>query len=398
MLVPTMSTFRSFQYLLHPTVRQARALEHLLAVQCEAYNAALEERREAWKRGIRIHRFDQFAQLKDLHEPRPDFMQYGVTVARGTLTRLDRAFCAFYRRVAAGQKPGFPRFKSRSRFDSASWEDASGWRLKEGDRRLYLQGVGHVKLKFHRPLRGIPKTLHVRRQGRRWTASIQCALVPSSPLPSTGREAGFDLGVAHLATSSEGEVFENPGHLARGLDGLVAAQQALARKQRGSARRTRARERVARQHRRIANRRRDAAHQLSRTLVNAYDVLVFEHLKIANMTRSARGTLEHPGSRVAQKAGLNREILAASWGGLIGMVAYKAEEAGREPILVNPRDTSRRCSACGHTEAANRRSQAEFCCLACGFRDNADRNAARNILRLGSSLRREKREAETSAA
>src|SRR5207302_3800495 len=161
MLVPTMSTFRSFQYVLHPTARQARSLEHLLAVQCEAYNAALEERKEAWKRGIHIHRFDQFAQLKDLHEPRPDFMQYGVTVARGTLTRLDRAFCAFYRRVAAGQKPGFPRFKSRSRFDCASWEDASGWRLKEGDRRLYLQGVGHVKIKLHRPLRGIPKTLHV---------------------------------------------------------------------------------------------------------------------------------------------------------------------------------------------------------------------------------------------
>jgi putative transposase len=127
-------------------------------------------------------------------------------------------------------------------------------------------------------------------------------------------------------------------------------------------------------------------------------VLVSEELKIANMTRSAtrnpRGTLEHPGSRVAQKASLNREILAASWGGLIGRVAYRASQL----ILVNPRDTSRRCSACGHTEAANRRSQAEFCCLACRFGDHADRNAARNILWLGSSLRRQKREGKTSAA
>src|SRR5882757_1979050 len=111
-LVRTMASFRSFQYPLQPTARQARALEHLLGVQCEAYNAALEERREAWKRGTRITRYDQFAQLKDLHEVRPDFLQYGVTVARGTLIRLDRAFSAFFRRVAAGQKPGFPRFRA----------------------------------------------------------------------------------------------------------------------------------------------------------------------------------------------------------------------------------------------------------------------------------------------
>jgi putative transposase len=207
------SAFRSFQYLLQPTARQARALEHLLAVQCEAYNSALEERREAWKRGIRITRFDQFAQLKDLHEARPDFLQYGVTVARGTLTRLDRAFSAFFRRVAAGQKPGFPRFRARRRFDSVSYEDVTGWKLKEPDRRLYLQGIGHVKIKLHRGLRGVPKTLHIRRDGRRWWATVQCADVPAQPLAPTNRQAGFDLGIANLAVSSDGEFFENPRHL-----------------------------------------------------------------------------------------------------------------------------------------------------------------------------------------
>jgi putative transposase len=209
-----MAEFRSFQYLLQPTARQARALEHLLGVQCEAYNAAVEERREAWKRGTRITRYDQFAQLKDLHEIRPDFLQYGVTVARGTLTRLDRAFSAFFRRVAAGQKPGFPRFRASSRFDCVSYEDVSGWKLKEPDHRLYLQGIGHVKIKLHRPLRGVPKTLHVRRQGRRWSATIQCAGVPARALPPTDTQAGFDLGVANLAASSDGEFFENPRHLA----------------------------------------------------------------------------------------------------------------------------------------------------------------------------------------
>jgi putative transposase len=132
--------------------------------------------------------------------------------------------------------------------------------------------------------------------------------------------------------------------------------------------------------------------------VNGYDLLVFEDLAVANMVRSARGTVEVPGSMVAQKAGLNREILAASWGALIRMVAYKAEVAGRELILVNPRHTSQRCSSCGHTEAANRPSQATFACRACGLELHADCNAARNVLWLGSSLRREKREAETGAA
>jgi putative transposase len=390
--------FRSFQYILHPTARQGRALEHLLAVQCEAYNAALEERQEAFRRGIRVHKFDQFAQLKDLHEARPDFMQYGVCVARGTLTRLDRAFCAFYRRVAAGQRPGFPRFKARSRFDCASYEDISGWKLKEMDRRLYLQGIGHVRIGLHRPLRGIPKTLHVRRQGSRWTATVQCADVPARPLPPTGREAGFDLGVVNLATSSEGEVFANPRDLAKGKAALVAAQQVLSRKKRGSQRRRRAREAVARQHGKIANRRRDALHQLSRRLVNAFDLLAFEDLAVANMVRSAKGTVEAPGSMVAQKKGLNREILACSWGALIRMVAYKAEEAGRELILVNPKHTSQRCSSCGHTEAANRPSQAIFACRACGLELHADCNAARNVLWLGWSQRREKREAETGVA
>jgi putative transposase len=156
--------------------------------------------------------------------------------------------------------------------------------------------------------------------------------------------------------------------------------------------------RVAAQHRRIANRRRDGLHQLSRSLVDTYGLLVFEDLKIANMVRSAKGSLEEPGSYVAQKAGLNREILAASWGALISMVAYKAEDAGRELIVVNPRGTSQRCSSCGHAKAANRPSQAVFGCQACAFEDHADVNAARNILWLGLSLRRQKREAETSAA
>lgn len=139
-------------------------------------------------------------------------------------------------------------------------------------------------------------------------------------------------------------------------------------------------------------------HKLSRRLVNGYDVLVFEDLKVTILTRSARGTVEEPGSHVAQKAGLNRAILSAGWGILLRMVAHKSEEAGRDLIWVDPRHTSWACSDCGHREAGNRPSQATFRCLACGYRDHADVNAAKNILRLGLSRRLHRREAETSAA
>lgn len=390
--------YRTFRYKLHPTARQARSLTDLLAAQCEVYNAALEERREAWKKNVPIKRFDQFSQVRDLHEIRPDLMRFGVTVARGTLTRLDRAFSSFFRRTRAGDKPGYPGFRSQSRFDTVSYEDGCGWRLKEPDRRLYLQGVGHVKVNLHRELEGTPKTCHVRREGRKWWVLVQCEVPTDKPLEKTGRQAGFDLGVSRLVTCSDGSFYENPRHLRRSKEKLARAQRELSRKTKGSGRRRRAVEKVASCHRKIRNQRRNDLHKLSRDLVDSYDVLVFEDLLIENMTRSAKGTIEAPGSKVAQKAALNREILSASWGLLLNMLAYKAEGAGRELILVAPRGTSQNCSVCGHEQAENRVTQSEFRCLSCGHEQDADLNAARNILRLGLSQRREKREVETSAA
>lgn len=393
--------FRSYRFLLQPTARQGRALEDLLAAQREIYNAALEERRAAWRHGVAIRRFDQFAQLSALHACRPDVMRYGVTVARGTLTRLDRAFQGFFRRVNAGQRPGYPRFKGRHRFDTVSWEDRSGWRLREPDRRLYLQGIGHVKLRLHRSTKGTPKTLHVTRQGRRWWCVVQCADVPPVRLEPTGAVVGIDVGVANLAATSDGALHPNPRPLRAATARLEAAQRALARKQRASTRRRRAVAAVARLHRKVVDCRRDAHHQLSRVLVNRYDLICHEDLRIPNLTRRPKPVPAGDGgfapNGAAAKAGLNRSILDAGWGQLLRFIAYKAEEAGRDVIAVEPRNTSRRCPACGHTEGANRLTQAQFRCTACGHQAHADVNAAINILRAGLALR-SVREAETGAA
>ncbi|MEU9837547.1 transposase, partial [Streptosporangium sp. NPDC048047] len=179
----------------------------------------------------------------------------------------------------------------------------------------------------------------------------------------------------------------NPRHLAASAERLAAAQRDLARKKRGSARRRKAVARVAVLHAKVRRQRLDGAHKAALRLVRGYDVIAHEDLRIANMTRSASGSLDAPGTNVAQKSGLNRSILDAGWGVFLTILSHKAESAGRELIAVNPAGTSRTCARCGHVAKENRLNQAAFRCVACGLTAHADVNAAVNILRAGLALR-----------
>ena len=387
-----MSRCRTFSFRLYPTVRQTRALEALLRSQCELYNAALEERRGAWKWEKRsISYVDQCRTLTELRDVRPEVLSHGVVVCRGTLKRLDRAFSAFYRRCKAGQTPGFPRFKSVHRWDSVQWEDTSSWRVDADARRLHLMGIGAITLHLHRAIRGSPKAITVRREGRRWQVSIRCVDVPAKALRATGQAIGIDLGVGVLVATSEGDLVENSRHGKKAAAQLAKSQQALARKKRGSRRRRNAVEAVARCHRRVANQRTDTLHKVSRMLVNENDLIVHEKLLLANMVRRPQprpdGTGSFKPNGAAAKTGLNRSIYDSGWGTLLSMIAYKAEEAGRCVIEVDPRNTSRRCSNCRFVAAGNRRG-AHFTCLECGHQDHADVNAAINILEAGRALQR----------
>jgi putative transposase len=363
-------------------------LEQLLRIQCELYNAALEERRGAWKWERRsVSYFDQTRTLTTLREIRPEVLEHGVIVCRGTLKRLDRAFGAFYRRCRAGPTPGFPRFKSWRRFDSVQWEDTSGWRLDTDSGRLRLFGIGAVKLRLHRGIAGTPKAITVAREGRRWWVTVRCVDVPSRPLAATGRAVGIDLGVYAGVATSDGRLVLEGRYGQRARTRLATAQRHLASKRKGSRQRERAVDAVATAHRKVRNQRKDLAHKLSRELVNSYDLIVHEDLKITNMVRRPRprkgddGTYEPNGA--ATKTGLNRSISDAGWGQLLQFIAYKAEEAGREVIAVDPRHTSQRCSCCGHVARENRLTQAKFRCQVCGHEAHADINAAMNILRAG---------------
>jgi putative transposase len=373
---------RAYTFRLHPTVGQRARLVDLLAAMCELYNAGLEARRGAWRwERRRVTRFEQYRELTGFDwEP---LATYGVCVARGTLARLDEAFKGFFRRLATGQKPGYPRFRSARRFDSASWPERSGWAFDFEQRRLRLKGVGTIRVLTHGRIRGTPKTITVRRRGRHWELTVFCAGVEPEPLPPTGREVGIDRGVAVLAATSDGQLVPNPRPRRALAERVAAAQADKARRKPGSQRHRRAAETVARLRRKEANVRRDAAHQLSRRLVNGYDLICLERLRVTAMCRSARGTVEDPGTNVAAKAALNDAIADSGWQMLARFITYKAEDAGRCIEWVEPRNTSRTCSGCGHLDPASRRSQSMFVCTRCGHSLNADVNAARNVLRAG---------------
>lgn len=218
----------------------------------ELYNAALEERREAYKRvKVSIRYGDQSVQLKEVRAYDPDQARWSFSSQQATLRRLDKVFQAFFRRVKAGGKPGYPRFKGRGWSDTVEWpKDGDGCRWDSQPEHptatyVRLQGIGHVRVHQHRPVRGRVKTISVKREGNRWYVVLSCNDVPAKTLPASGAVVGIDMGVASLVTTSDGEHLVNPRHLAASAEQLAAAQRDLARKKRGSKRRRKAVTRVA---------------------------------------------------------------------------------------------------------------------------------------------------------
>lgn len=389
---------RAYKFLLRPTSRQSALLSECLEDMRQLYNAALEERREAWRMGKRkITFYSQDAQLKEIRAADPDGQgRWSSQAHTATVRRLDRAFDAFYRRCKAGEKPGHPRFKGRSRFDSIEWtHHGNGCRWNSVPHptvtRLYLKGIGNIRVHQHRAVKGTIKTITAKREGRRWFVILSCDDVPAEPLPATGAVVGIDLGIASFLITSDGAQVPNPRHLAATADQLATAQQELQRKKRGSKRRRKAVARVAALHGKVGRSRLDFAHKAALALVRDHDVIAHEALAISNMTRRPKprpaedGTYEPNGA--AAKAGLNKSINDAGWGIFLRVLAAKAESAGRLVIAVDPRHTSQRCAQCGHVAAGNRVTQAVFRCQRCGHQAHADINAAINILRSGLDLR-----------
>jgi putative transposase len=392
---------RSYKFRLRPTAKQHVALQDCLDVHRALYNAALQERRDAYDRVVKrspnffaetrptapVSFARQSAQLPAIRAATPEIARFGAGSEQATLRQLVRAFQAFFRRVRGGEEPGYPRFKSADRFDSVTWPapgDACKW-VPDAS-RVYLQGIGHVKVTMHRDVPGTFKTIQVKREGRRWYLVLSCDDVPVHLLGPTGTTIGVDVGVVSFLARSDGVLIDNPRYAKAGAGRLASAQRALATKTKDSKKRRHAKETVQNRHRKVANQRRDFHHQVARHLVDEFDFIVVEDLKIKSMVRSAKGNIDRPGTNVAAKTGLNRSISDAGWAQFRSILEAKAEDAGRRVVSVNPQHTSQTCAECDHVDPGNRVSQAVFRCRACGHEDHADVIAARNILGAGLAL------------
>ncbi len=326
------------------------------------YNRLLGERKDAYAKFQ--HTLSAYTQINSFpvrKEAIPELKTVHSQVLQDVAKRLDKAFQAFFQRVKSGEKPGYPRFQPVPRYHSFTYPQ-TGWKLS--DRTVTLSKIGEVRMKRHRPIEGVIKTATViAKNGKYYVAfsgEIAMNIIPVSVLPAVG----IDLGLKHLATTSDGEFFETPKHLRKSERKLKRLQRQVSRRKKGSKRRKKAVRQLARCHEHIANQRMDNAHKVSRDLVTQYSLIAFENLRILNMTQNHH---------------LAKSIADAGWNTLVQFTAYKAESAGCRVVLVNPYNTTQECSHCHalvHKELQDRIHE----CPHCGYVQDRDINAAENIL------------------
>jgi putative transposase len=357
---------KAFQYRLQPTKAQQAVMGHLLDECRWLYNHLLEERKRAWEeRGESLTLYGQQETFGTLKAHRPSLADVHSQVLQNVAVRLDLAFKAFFRRVKAGEQPGYPRFRGRERYDSFCYPQ-SGFALDGPTVRL--SKVGKVRLVLHRPVQGTIKTCCIRRASTgKWFVSFSCEVPDEPDAPAPAGAVGIDVGLATFATLSTGEQIANPRFFRRDEGDLARKGRRLSKEATGSPARAKRRKMVARVHERIANRRRDFAHQHARQIVNRFGVIAVEDLSI---------------NRMVHNHCLAKSIGDAAWSQFTTYLTYKAACAGGRVVLVNPAYTSQDCSRCGHRQKIPL-SERTFRCPCCALVLDRDHNASLNILALG---------------
>lgn len=364
---------RCYQYRLYPTRAQTAKLVWTLDRCREVYNAALEERREAYRMcGASVGYYEQKRQLPAIKEVRPEYRQIGSQVLQDVTRRLDLAFQAFFQRVAAikalkakgvktDKKAGYPRFKSKYRYNSFTLAQA-GWKRGE---RLHITGIGAIKVKWSRPIEGTIKTVTVKRDVDQWYVCFSCEVERPAPAETPDRPAvGIDLGLEYYATLSDGTHIENPRYYRKAQEVIARRDRSMRRKRKGGKSRANAGILLKKAHRKVANQRKDMQHKAACKLVQTYGALAVEDLNLVGMVRNPM---------------LAKSISDAGWAQFLSILTAKAEEAGCVMVRVNPSGTSQACSGCG---AVCRKTLADrwHTCEHCGLSLQRDHNAALNIL------------------
>lgn len=359
------TTLKVFKYRLYPNAKQTTNLFRVLNCARHLYNMTLAERKFGYqveKRKVNLRDTEQFAKHYRAAFPYAD--QLFSQTAQSVVKQVDTAYQHFFRRIKAGQKPGYPRFKSKNRFHSFEFKQYGNGVRIDG-RRLKLYGIGRIRLRWHRPLEGTIKTVRIVHKAGEWYACFVCEVEPPDHLIETGKMVGIDVGVASLITTSEGHKTDNPQWYRAGQAELRRKQRKLARAKRGSKNRRKALRAVQKQHEHVASQRKDFLNKLAHDLVKDYDAIALEDLRIMNMVRNKH---------------LSKSILDSGWGYFKQQLAYKAESAGRKVVFVNPAYTSKTCSNCGAIfedfDLSTRWVECD-----CGLSLDRDHNAAINILK-----------------
>ena len=339
---------------------------------CRAlYNVALEQRITAWRRRhASISRYEQEAELKAIRAEFPEYAAIHSHILQDTLARLDKTYQAFFRRLKAGEKAGFPRYQARTRYHSFTYKEfGNGATLDNGF--LVLSKIGQIAVRWSRPLEGTPKSVTVSKEADGWYACFSCAAVPVRPLPATGQETGIDLGIEAFATTSDGTRIFHPGWYRQAERALKTAQRRVSRRKKGSHRRRKAVALLAKAHQRVRRQRQDFHHKAALTLLRENDTIYHEDLQTANMLKNHH---------------LAKSIQDAGWSQFLSILAFKAACAGKRVVAVPPAYTSQRCSGCG-VVVQKGLSVRWHSCPACGTSLHRDHNAARNIESAGQTLR-----------
>jgi putative transposase len=315
---------------------------------------------------------DETAFLKDIHSQ----------ILQQKLMDLDQALQEAFDKTNPKQ---FPQFKKKA-FSADSFRYPQGFKIEETNNRVYLPKIGWVRYINSRKIEGTPKNVTVKRDCDHWYISIQTELEIEEPVHNSKTEIGIDMGVTQFATLSDGTVIPSINSYAKHESKLRKEQRKLSSKTKFSNNWKKQKKRVQKCHKHIRNVRNDFLQKATTMISKSHAIIVIEDLKTANMSKSASGTKENPGKNVKAKSGLNKSILDQSWGEFRRQLEYKQQWRGGQVLAIEPRYTSQKCSKCGKVSPDNRKTQSEFSCVSCGYEENADMNAARNILAAGQAV------------
>jgi putative transposase len=353
---------KAYKYRIYPNNQQKQVIDRILETCRHLYNDFLYERKTMYEYDkTNITYSWQQDSLPFRKRINPFLQEVHSQVLQDVARRVDKAFKNFFRRVKAGETPGYPRYKGKGQYDSITYPQ-SGFGT-EGN-KLRLSHIGAVKIKLHRNIEGTAKTCTVIRKNGKYYACF-CCEVECKPLAGAGASVGIDMGVTDFCVTSDEQFIAAPRTYRKAEKILKKAQRKVSRRVKDSNRRKKAVRELARANEKVSNQRKDIAHRVACQLVKEYDLIVREKLQVKNMVKN-----EH----------LAKSINDAGWGMFFSILDYKAESAGRTVIAVDPRNTSQECYSCGNIVPKKLKERWHNCPY-CGYSCHRDVNAARNILK-----------------